>query len=51
MQAGRITRCMTGVMFILAYLVMVLPGSSQDNSLDRIIGHQFRIVVVPPGQN
>ena len=51
MQAGRITRCMTGVMFILAYLVMVLPGSSQDNSLDRIIGPQFRIVVVPPGQN
>lgn len=51
MQAGRITRCMTGAMFILAYLVMVLPGSSQDNSLDRIIGPQFRIVVVPPGQN
>jgi len=52
MQAGRITRCMTCAMFILAYLVMVLPGSSQDNnSLDRIIGPQFRIVVVPPGQN
>ena len=51
MQAGRITRCMTCAMFILAYLVMVLPGSSQDNSLDRVIGPQFRIVVVPPGQN
>ena len=51
MQAGRMTRCMTGAMFILAYLVMVLPGSSQDNSLDRVIRPQFRIVVVPPGQN
>ncbi|MCY2940918.1 MAG: hypothetical protein NTV50_04540 [Planctomycetota bacterium] len=52
MQAGRITRCMTCAMFILAYLVMVLPSSSQDNnSLDRIISPQFRIVVVPPGKN
>ena len=51
MQAGRITRCMTGAMFILAYLVLVLPGSSQDNSLDRVISPQFRIVVVPTGQN
>ena len=51
MQAGRITRCMTGAMFILTYLVLVLPGSSQDNSLDRVIGPQFRIVVVPTGQN
>ena len=51
MQAGRMTRCMTCAMFILAYLVMVLPGSSQDNSLDRVIAPQFRIVVIPLGQN
>lgn len=51
MHAGRITRCMTGALIILAYLVMVLPGTSQDNSLDRIVGPQFRIVVVPTGQH
>ena len=50
MQAGRITRCMTGALVIMAYLVMVLPGSSQDNSMDRIVDPQFRIVVVPSGQ-
>ncbi|NBR06396.1 MAG: hypothetical protein EBT92_11560 [Planctomycetes bacterium] len=51
MQAGRITRCMTGALAIILYLVMVLPGISQDNSLDRTTGPQFRIVVVPPGKN
>jgi len=50
MQAGRITRCMTGAFVVMAYLVMVLPGTSQDNSLDRIVDPQFRIVVVPSGQ-
>ena len=51
MHQRRITRCMTGALIILAYLVMVLPGTSQDNSLDRIVGPQFRIVVVPAGQH
>ena len=50
MQAGRFTRCMTSAFVILAYLIMVLPGTGQDNSLDRIVEPQFRIVVVPSGQ-
>lgn len=52
MQPGRKIRLLAWVSFVITYLALALPGSSQDNLPDQSRNTpKFQIVVVPPGQS